>query len=88
MGVLYGTIFLVFVMNFDKNIHRYCEKLGFQLETSRIQKFYMLFTCIGLFVALGIYYSGQKESWIMPLDWIKNSTDKEIECRDDLFRHS
>ena len=29
MGLLYGIIFLVFVMNFDKTIHRKCEKIGF-----------------------------------------------------------
>ena len=29
MGLLYGGIFLVAVMNFDKAIHRRCEKVAF-----------------------------------------------------------
>jgi hypothetical protein len=29
MGLLYGGIFLVAVMNFDKVIHRRCEKVAF-----------------------------------------------------------
>jgi hypothetical protein len=76
MGLLYGGIFLVAVMNFDKAIHRSCEKVAFQLETSRRDKFYLLFLCLGLFVLLYIYYVGQTETWITPLEWMKYSYDE------------
>ena len=29
IGMLYGLIYLVFCLNFDKEIHRMCEKTGF-----------------------------------------------------------
>ena len=73
MGLLYGGIFLVAVLNFDKVIHRKCEKVAFQLETSRREKFYLLFVCLGLFSLLYIYYVGQTETWITPLEWVKYS---------------
>ena len=56
MGLLYGIVFLVLVINFDKSIHRQCEKTGFELEPSRKYKFYLFFLCIGLMVAISIYY--------------------------------
>ena len=88
MGLLYGGIFLVAVMNFDKVIHRRCEKVAFQLETSRRDKFYLLFICFGLYTLLSVYYVGQSETWITPLEWMKNSGTEEQKCRDELFRHS
>jgi hypothetical protein len=88
LGGLYGLIFLVAVLNFDKGIHRRCEKVAFQLETSRRDKFYLLFTCLGLFVLLYMYYVGQTETWITPLEWMKSSVEEEQKCRDELFRHS
>ncbi len=88
MGLLYGGIFLVTVMNFDKVIHRRCERVAFQLEASRREKFYLLFICLGLFAILYIYYVGQAETWITPLEWIKNQVDSEELCRNELFSHS
>lgn len=58
LGLLYGSIFLVLTLNFDKEIHRQCEKIGFELEPSRKQKFYLFFVCLGLFVGLLIQYLG------------------------------
>ena len=56
MGFLYGFMFLVFCMNFDTSIHSLCEKIGFQVETSRKYKFYLFFFCLGIMVPLFIYY--------------------------------
>jgi len=88
MGLLYGIMFLVLVMNFDKSIHRQCEKTGFELEPSRKYKFYLFFLCIGLMSAISIYYMSQSDYWITPLSWILNMTDTEVECAEKLVMHS
>ena len=88
MGLLYGGIFLVLVMNFDKSIHRQCEKTGFELEVSRKYKFYLFFLCIGLMTAISIYYLSLIESWITHLIWLENMTDTEKYCEVELAKYS
>ena len=66
IGALYGLIFLVFCLNFDKEIHRLCEKTGFIVQSSRKFKFYLFFLCIGLFVIALVYYNSEIDSWTMP----------------------
>jgi hypothetical protein len=88
MGLLYGLMFLVLVLNFDSSIHHLCEKIGFVVETSRKYKFYLFFLCIGLYVPLFIYYLQQCEDWISPIIWIDNSTHPEERCFKDLYNHS
>lgn len=73
IGLLYGFLFLVLVMNFDTSIHSLCEKIGFQVETSRKYKFYLFFLCIGLYVPLSIYYGDQANEWVSPVIWLDNS---------------
>lgn len=66
MGLLYGIMFLVFVLNFDSTIHGLCEKTGFTAETSRKYKFYLFFVCLGVFSVTLIYYMQQADEWISP----------------------
>ena len=39
MGTLTGFVYLVLCLTFDKEIHRWCEKTGFILQSSRLRKF-------------------------------------------------
>lgn len=59
IGSLYGFIYLVLCLNFDREIHRLCEKIGFIVQTSRRYKFYLFFTCLGLFILILIYYNAE-----------------------------
>jgi len=74
IGGLYGLIFLVLCLNFDKEIHRLCEKTGFIVQTSRKYKFYLFFLCLGLFVAALIYYNSELDNWTMPQQWVVNAS--------------
>jgi hypothetical protein len=38
-------------MSFDSSIMSYTEKLGFNVRSSRKYKFYVLFLCLGLYIA-------------------------------------
>lgn len=66
IGMLYGFIALVLCMNFDTEIHKLCEKTGFIVQSSRKYKFYLFFTCIGMFVVSLIYYVSELDEWTMP----------------------
>lgn len=66
IGMLYGLIFLVLCLNFDREIHRMCEKTGFIVQSSRKYKFYLFFLCIGLFMVALVYYNCEADSWTMP----------------------
>jgi len=66
IGLLYGLIYLVLCLNFDREIHRMCEKTGFIVQTSRKYKFYLFFLCIGLFVFILIYFNSELKYWTMP----------------------
>jgi hypothetical protein len=80
MGLLYGIMFLVLVMNFDSSIHRMCEKIGFTVESSRKYKFYLFFLCLGIFTVTMVYYLQECEDWISPQIWLDNATLPEKEC--------
>ena len=80
MGLLYGFLFLVIVMNFDTSIHSLCLKIGFEIESSRKYKFYLFFLCIALQVPLTIYYNQQIAEWISPVYWLDNSSSTESNC--------
>jgi hypothetical protein len=72
VGLLYGLIYLVLCLNFDREIHKLCEKTGFIVQSSRKYKFYLFFLCIGLFLFSLIYYNCEYESWTMPQTWVVN----------------
>lgn len=66
IGMLYGLIYLALCMNFDTEIHKMCEKIGFIVKTSRKYKFYLFFLCLSLFVLILTYYNSELEQWTMP----------------------
>lgn len=74
IGALYGLIFLVISLNFDKEIHRLCEKTGFIVQSSRKFKFYLFFMCIGLFIVALVYYNAEVDNWTMPQEWVVNAS--------------
>ena len=74
IGMLYGLIYLVLCLNFDKEIHRMCEKTGFIVQSSRKYKFYLFFLCIGLFVTCLVYYTCEVDAWSMPQTWVINAS--------------
>jgi len=59
-------IFLVVCLNFDKEIHKLCEKTGFIVQSSRKFKFYLFFLSICLFVVALVYYNAEVDNWTMP----------------------
>ena len=86
IGMLYGLIYLVLCLNFDREIHRMCEKTGFIVQSSRKYKFYLFFLCIGLFMVALVYYNCETDSWTMPQTWVVYATDDT--CANELFRTS
>lgn len=56
MGTLTGLVYLVIVLTFDKEIHRWCEKTGFILQSSRVRKFNTFFACLGGMVVYILLY--------------------------------
>eukprot|EP00349_Pseudokeronopsis_sp_Brazil_P000047 CAMPEP_0202956488 /NCGR_PEP_ID=MMETSP1396-20130829/993_1 /ASSEMBLY_ACC=CAM_ASM_000872 /TAXON_ID= /ORGANISM="Pseudokeronopsis sp., Strain Brazil" /LENGTH=477 /DNA_ID=CAMNT_0049673519 /DNA_START=6 /DNA_END=1439 /DNA_ORIENTATION=- len=88
IGMLYGLIYLVLCLNFDKEIHKMCEKTGFIVQTSRKYKFYLFFLCIGLFIFIMIYYNSNLKYWTMPQSWVVNVSLDQQQCRDELIENS
>jgi hypothetical protein len=86
IGMLYGLMYLVLCVNFDREIHKYCEKAGFIVQSSRKYKFYLFFLCIGLFVVCLIFYNCEVDNWTMPQTWVVNVN--EPVCIDDLLSSS
>lgn len=86
IGLLYGLIYLVMCLNFDREIHKICEKTGFIVQSSRKYKFYLFFTCIGLFIVSLVYYNCELDNWTMPQTWVVNVADNP--CRQDLLDSS
>lgn len=86
IGMLYGLIYLVLCLNFDREIHRMCEKTGFIVQSSRKYKFYLFFLCIGLFMVALVYYNCEADSWTMPQTWVVYATDDT--CSEELLASS
>lgn len=81
-------ILLVLCMNFDTEIHRMCEKTGFIVQSSRKNKFYLFFLCIGLFVVCLIYYNSELDQWTMPQAWVVNASEPNQNCKELLLETS
>ena len=79
IGQLSGFVYLVFCLTFDNEIHRYCEKAGFIVRSSRSRKFHIFFFCAGCFIFVIAYFSALSD-WRMPLDWIVNANLNEEIC--------
>lgn len=75
-----GFCYLVFALTFDREIHKFCEKAGFIVRTSRGKKFEVFFICLGFFLAATIYYMTADARWMMPQKWVVNATFNEKVC--------
>ena len=85
IGQLCGFVYLIFCLTFDGEIHRYCERAGFVVRSSRSRKFHIFFFCAGCFIFIISYFSALSD-WRMPLDWIVNANMHENICI-DLFEN-
>lgn len=65
-GNLYGLCFLVACLVFDTELHKYCEKTGFILKSSRGRKFYLSFYISGFIIATIVFYLSEIDNWFMP----------------------
>ena len=81
-GQILGFIFLVGCITFDEEIHKYCEKTGFLLRSSRSRKFYLFFFVLFLITLETIIYMTQENTWNMPQDWIVNANYQSPNCKD------
>jgi hypothetical protein len=86
IGMLYGIIYLVLCLNFDREIHRLCEKTGFLVQASRKYKFYLFFLCIALFILAMVYYNCEIDSWTLPQTWVIYAADET--CKKTLLESS
>jgi hypothetical protein len=77
---MFGFSYLVFVLTFDREIHRLSEKSGFILQTSRGKKFEVFFLCLAFFSCETIYYLTSVFRWNMPKQWMVNTTYFESQC--------
>jgi hypothetical protein len=76
-GMAYSLLITVFFLNIDKNIHKYCEKLCFDIFSSRRQKFLLLFRCAGALVATVIYYRISFSQYVLRPEWMKSQCLQE-----------
>jgi len=65
-GNFYGFCYLIMCMVFDQEVHRYAEKTGFILKSSRGKKFYLFFFALGLLLMATFYYCSEVASWNIP----------------------
>lgn len=79
VGQLCGMVYLVLCLTFDDEIHRYCEKTGFIVKSSRSRKFHVFFFSLACFILVVAYFSAL-QGWTMPLDWIVNANMHEEIC--------
>ena len=80
IGQLCGFVYLIACLTFDDEIHKYCERAGFIVRSSRSRKFHILFLSLGSFIFIMAYYSALS-LWRMPLLWIVNANNKEDSCQ-------
>ena len=80
-GQLLGLIYLIGCLTFDDEIHRYCEKTGFILRSSRARKFYLFFFTLFLLTLESIIYLSLDGTWNMPQDWIVNANFYSQHCK-------
>jgi hypothetical protein len=73
LGMIYGLIYLIIILDLDEEIHRMCEKMAFVIRSSRKYKFYLFFFCIGAFIVLSIYFNAELTDWRMPENWFVNA---------------
>lgn len=72
-SILWSFTFLVFCLIFDDQIFTYLNNIGFIIKTSRRDKFYLLFACIGLFafqMSLVLLHQNDDNEYM----WIKNAS--------------
>ena len=63
MGSLLAYVYLVIVLSFDTEIHRYCEQTGFILRSSRMAKFKLMFFSLMAFTFFILYYACVQSEW-------------------------
>ena len=66
IGQLCGFCYLVGCLVFDTEVHRYCQKTGFNMRSSRSRKFYLFFFLLGTWVLVLTYYYSLASIWNMP----------------------
>ena len=81
IGQILGFIYLVGCITFDEEIHKYCEKTGFVIRTSRARKFYLFFFVLFLITVETCLYMTQQNTWNMPQDWIVNAYYHSPNCK-------
>jgi hypothetical protein len=81
MGTLTAFVYLVICLTFDKEIHRWCEKTGFILQSSRLRKFQTFFACILMFTLYALFYMTVNDQWDMPQNWIINASINSPRCQ-------
>ena len=81
IGQLCGFVYLIACLTFDDEIHKFCERAGFIVRSSRSRKFIILFYSLGSFIFIIAYYSALS-LWRMPLNWIVNANNKEDFCQE------
>ena len=81
-GQFCGFIYLVLVLTFDDEIHKYCEKVGFIVKSSRSRKFTVFFSCLACFIFIIAYFSAESDRR-MPIYWIVNSVINEEACQSE-----
>ena len=80
MGTLSAFVYLVACLIFEKEIHRWCEKTGFILQSSRMRKFQTFFGCLIAFTFYTLIYLSFKDEWDMPQNWIINASINQQKC--------
>lgn len=72
MGSLSAFVYLVICLTFDKEIHRWCEKTGFIILSSRYRKFKTLFAVSLAWTTMFMFYCSKNAMFDVPQTWILN----------------
>lgn len=76
-GMVYSILIAISFLKFDVDIHRYCEKLWFNIYTSRKHKFLLMFICIGVFVVSWVFYKVLLRTYSIKPEYLKSKCVQE-----------
>jgi hypothetical protein len=72
ISVLFSFSYLIMCITFDNEILDRCEKIGFIVRSSRKNKFYLFFACIGLFFSAFLLTYSLRVGWQNEQTWVIN----------------
>lgn len=80
LSAAFSLVYLTVSLNYDKEIMRLCERLGFNITKSKKLKITILFYGFLIMIITQIIGDGADETWSEKVVWIINTSAKEGNC--------